>query len=45
MADATDMSTPVTRGELRAEVIDEKYADLPLRVSRLEGKTFPPERR
>jgi hypothetical protein len=26
-------------------VIDEKYNDLPPRVSRLEGKVFPPERR
>ena len=26
-------------------VIDEKYADLPPRVSRLEGKAFTPERR
>ena len=84
MMDSTDMSTPVTRGELREElaqleirlvqrmegieqrllvelprhikavsedmarqisVIDDKYADLPARVRRLETEVFPPRRR
>ena len=91
MLDGTDMSTPVTRSELREEIakleqkldawggalmarmdgseqrlltelashtkaiyesmssqisiIDEKYADLPRRVNRLEAKVFAPKRR
>ena len=62
MQGAMDMSTPVTRGELREElarhtrasyedastqisVIDEKYADLPGRVSRLETTVLAPKLR
>ena len=34
----------VTATDAKVTAIDAKYADLPERVTRLEGKVFPPKR-